>query len=148
MSKHESVAMSSNRPYLLRAIYDWISDNNLTPYILVDAGFAGVRVPPQVIKNGQVVMNLAMRAVVNLDMGNEWISFQARFSGVSQSIQIPVTAVLALYAQENGQGMMFPADEEGGDTPPPMTPPPDTPAPVEGSGAKPKRGAPHLRVIK
>ncbi len=148
MSKHESVAMSSNRPYLLRAIYDWISDNNLTPYILVDAGFAGVRVPPQVIKNGQVVLNLAMRAVVNLDMGNEWISFQARFSGVSQSIQIPVTAVLALYAQENGQGMMFPADEEGGDTPPPMAPPPDTPAPAEGVGSKPKRGAPHLRVIK
>lgn len=150
MSKHESVAMSSNRPYLLRAIYDWISDNNLTPYILVDAGFAGVRVPPQVIKNGQVVLNLAMRAVVNLDMGNEWISFQARFSGVSQSIQIPVTAVLALYAQENGQGMMFPADEEGGDTPPPLAPQPDAPAPApaEGSGNKPKRGAPHLRVIK
>lgn len=148
MSKHESVAMSSNRPYLLRAIYDWISDNNLTPYILVDAGFAGVRVPPQVIKNGQVVLNLAMRAVVNLDMGNEWISFQARFSGVSQSIQIPVAAVLALYAQENGQGMMFPADEEGGDTPPPMAPPPDTQAPAEGSGDKPKRGAPHLRIIK
>ena len=149
MSKHESVAMSSNRPYLLRAIYDWISDNNLTPYILVDAGFAGVRVPPQVIKNGQVVLNLAMRAVVNLDMGNDWISFQARFSGVSQSIQIPVTAVLALYAQENGQGMMFPADEEGGDTPPPMAPPPDAPVPAEGAGSsKPKRGAPHLRVIK
>ena len=70
MSKHESVSMTSNRPYLLRAIYDWISDNDLTPYILVDAGFAGVRVPPQVIKNGQVVLNLAMRAVANLDLGN------------------------------------------------------------------------------
>ncbi|MDE1893007.1 MAG: ClpXP protease specificity-enhancing factor [Pseudomonadota bacterium] len=140
--------MSSNRPYLLRAIYDWISDNNLTPYILVDAGFAGVRVPPQVVKNGQVVLNLAMRAVVNLDMGNEWISFQARFSGVSQSIQIPVAAVLALYAQENGQGMMFPADEEG--APPPMPPAPDTPPPAatEGKGDKPRRGTPHLRVIK
>jgi len=148
MSKHESVAMSSNRPYLLRAIYDWISNNNLTPYILVDAGFAGVRVPPQVIKNGQVVLNLAMRAVVNLDMGNDWISFQARFSGVSQSIQIPVPAVLALYAQENGQGMMFPADEEGGDTPPPMAPQPDTTSPTDSRGDKPKRGAPHLRVIK
>lgn len=148
MSKHENVAMSSNRPYLLRAIYDWISDNNLTPYILVDAGAAGVRVPPQVVKNGQVVLNLAMRAVVNLDMGNDWISFQARFSGVSQSIQIPVSAVLALYAQENGQGMMFPAEEEGGDTPPPRDPPPDTPGSGEGGSDKPKRGAPHLRVIK
>jgi stringent starvation protein B len=150
MSTNETAAMSSNRPYLLRAIYDWISDNNLTPYVLVDAGFAGVRVPPQVVKNGQVVLNLAMRAVANLDLGNEWISFQARFSGVSQTIQIPVQAVLALYAQENGQGMMFPADEEGGDMPPPSAPEPDDtpPTPAADDGEKPKRGAPHLRVVK
>jgi stringent starvation protein B len=152
MSKNESVPMSSNRPYLLRAIYDWISDNKLTPYVLVDAGVAGVRVPPQVIKNGQVVLNLAMRAVANLDLGNEWISFQARFSGVSQAIQIPVQAVLALYAQENGQGMMFPAEEEGGDTPPPSAPEPDDSAPASGTGNtggdKPKRSTPHLRVVK
>ena len=150
MSTNETAAMSSNRPYLLRAIYDWISDNNLTPYVLVDAGFAGVRVQPQVVKNGQVVLNLAMRAVANLDLGNEWISFQARFSGVSQTIQIPVQAVLALYAQENGQGMMFPADEEGGDMPPPSAPEPDDtpPTPTADDGDKPKRGAPHLRVVK
>ena len=151
MSKNEVVPMTSNRPYLLRAIYDWISDNELTPYILVDATFAGVRVPPQVIKNGQVVLNLAMRAVANLDLGNDWISFQARFSGVSQSIQIPVLAVLALYAQENGQGMMFPADEEGGD-PPPSAPEPDDSTPgtggAEEAASKPKRSAPHLRVVK
>ncbi len=149
MSNNESEPMSSNRPYLLRAIYDWISDNNLTPYILVDAGFAGVRVPPQVIKNGQVVLNLAMRAVANLDLGNEWISFQARFSGQSHTIQIPVHAVLALYAQENGQGMMFPADEEGGDSPtPPATDTHDTVKKLPTEGDKPKRGAPHLRVVK
>lgn len=148
MSEHDGVTMSSNRPYLLRAIYDWISDNELTPYILVDAGMAGVRVPPQVIQNGQVVLNLATRAVANLDLGNDWISFQARFSGVSQAIQIPVQAVLALYAQENGQGMMFPADGEGGDTPPPV-PPPDGPAPTTDDGRdKPRPGAPHLRVVK
>jgi stringent starvation protein B len=151
MSKDDEVVMSSNRPYLLRAIYDWISDNQLTPYILVDAGTAGVRVPPQVIQNGQVVLNLATRAVANLDLGNEWISFQARFSGVSQAIQIPVQAVLALYAQENGQGMMFPAEEEGGDTPP-SAPEPDgtTPAPgaADAGGDKPKRSTPHLRVVK
>jgi stringent starvation protein B len=148
MSKDE-ISMTSNRPYLLRAIYDWVTDNNLTPYVLVDAGFAGVRVPPQVIKDGQVVLNLAMRAVANLDLGNEWISFQARFSGVSQTIQIPVQAVLALYAQENGQGMMFPAEEDGDKTPPPA---PDTEI-VSSIAApddkpKPKRGAPHLRVVK
>ncbi|MFI4959189.1 ClpXP protease specificity-enhancing factor [Rhodanobacter sp. B05] len=148
MSKHDGAPMSSNRPYLLRAIYDWISDNDLTPYILVDAAFAGVRVPPQVVKNGQVVLNLATRAVANLDLGNEWINFQARFSGVSQVIQIPVQSVLALYAQENGQGMMFPAENEGGETPPPE-PPPSDPAPgADEGGDKPKRGAPHLRVVK
>ena len=140
--------MSSNRPYLLRAIYDWISDNQLTPYMLVDATREGVRVPPQVVKDGQVVLNLAMRAVANLDLGNEWISFSARFSGVSQTINIPVQAVLALYAQENGQGMMFPA-EEGGDNPPPDMPD-DAPPPSgpDDAGDKPKRGAPHLRVVK
>jgi stringent starvation protein B len=150
MSNRDDIPMSSNRPYLLRAIYDWISDNQLTPYILVDAGMAGVRVPPQVIQNGQVVLNLAMRAVANLDLGNDWISFQARFSGVSQAIQIPVQAVLALYAQENGQGMMFPVDEEGGETPPPVPAPDDaSPAPgADDGGDKQKRGAPHLRVVK
>ena len=150
MSKNETVPMSSNRPYLLRAIYDWISENNLTPYVLVDATFKGVQVPPQVIKNGQVVLNLAMRAVASLDLGNEWVSFQARFSGASQTIHIPVQAILALYAQENGQGMMFPADEEeGGDMPPPSAPEPDdTPPAPSAGGDKPKRGAPHLRVVK
>lgn len=138
--------MTSNRPYLLRAIYDWITDNDLTPYVLVDASAAGVRVPPQVVKNGQVVLNLAMRAVANLELGNEVISFQARFSGVSQAIRIPVQAVLALYAQENGQGMMFPSEE--GDTPPPA-PDPDEPAPPPSGDApdKPRR-SPHLRVVK
>ena len=151
MSKEDELPMSSNRPYLLRAIYDWISDNQLTPYILVDAGTAGVRVPPQVIQNGQVVLNLATRAVANLDLGNDSIKFQARFSGVSQAIQIPVQAVLALYAQENGQGMMFPAEGEGGDTPtsPPSKSPPDAPAPPAAEGVnKRKTGAPHLRVVK
>jgi len=152
MSTNETVSMSSNRPYLLRAIYDWISDNDLTPYVLIDAGVAGVRVPPQVIKNGQVVLNLAMRAVANLDLGNDWIRFQARFSGVSQNIQIPVQAVLALYAQENGQGMMFPAEEDGGDTPPPSGPETDEETSAkqgaDDAEGKPRRGAPHLRVVK
>ena len=143
--------MSSNRPYLLRAIYDWITDNNLTPYMLVDATVNGVKVPPQVVKNGQVVLNLAMRAVANLDLGNEWISFQARFSGASQAIHVPVRAVLALYAQENGQGMMFPAEEDGGDPPP--APEPDDAISKAGegddaAGSKPARSAPHLRVVK
>jgi stringent starvation protein B len=138
--------MTSNRPYLLRAIYDWITDNQLTPYVLVDATVEGVRVPPQVVKNGQVVLNLAMRAVANLELGNDYIHFQARFSGVSQAIRIPVQAVLALYAQENGQGMMFPAEE--GDPPPPAPGPDDSgPGPSGESQDKPRR-SPHLRVVK
>ncbi|WP_368312126.1 ClpXP protease specificity-enhancing factor [Luteibacter sp. CQ10] len=153
MDTNESSGMTSNRPYLLRAIYDWISDNGLTPYVLVDAGQPGVKVPAHVIKNGQVVLNLAMRAVANLDLGNDRIAFQARFSGVSQSIVIPVSAVLALYAQENGQGMMFPADENEE-----SAPAADGLEVVEGSAeapatggdddSRPKRGAPHLRVVK
>lgn len=149
MGQADAPAMSSNRPYLMRAIYDWITDNNLTPYVLVDATREGVRVPPHVIKNGQVVLNLAMRAVANLDLGNDWISFQARFSGVSHSILIPVSAVLALYAQENGQGMMFPADDSD------VEPPPSPPDGGESASAaepssdddKPKRGG-HLRIVK
>jgi stringent starvation protein B len=140
--------MTSNRPYLLRAIYDWISDNGLTPYVLIDATREGVQVPAHVVKNGQVILNLAMRAVANLDLGNEWISFQARFSGVGHSIHIPVNAVLALYAQENGQGMMFP--EEGGDPPPAPSPDDEPPAPGgdEGSEKPPRRSGAHLRVVK
>lgn len=148
MGQADAPTMSSNRPYLLRAIYDWITDNNLTPYVLVDATREGVRVPPHVVKNGQVVLNLAMRAVANLDLGNEWISFQARFSGVSHSILVPVAAVLALYAQENGQGMMFPAEEADGSPPSPpdggeTAPAPDSPDDDD----KPRRGG-HLRIVK
>ncbi len=144
--------MTSNRPYLLRAIYDWISDNRLTPYVLVDASVQGVRVPPQAVRNGQVVLNLDMQAVANLDLGDEWVSFKARFSGVSHAVTFPVAAVLAIYAQENGQGMMF-ADEDA-PTPPPAPEggnddaPSDKPVGGEGNDKPRKRGAPHLRVIK
>lgn len=150
MDTNETQGMTSNRPYLLRAIYDWISDNGLTPYVLVDAAQPGVKVPAHVVKNGQVVLNLAMRAVANLDLGNDKIAFQARFSGVSQSIVIPVAAVLALYAQENGQGMMFPADENEGAADAAVEAadgPGETPA-TGGDDDRPKRGAPHLRVVK
>lgn len=151
MDTNENAGMTSNRPYLLRAIYDWISDNGLTPYVLVDAAQPGVRVPSHVVKNGQVVLNLAMRAVANLDLGNDRIAFQARFSGVSQSIVIPVQAVLALYAQENGQGMMFPADEN--DAPSANSADAgeeanEAPPQSGGDDDRPKRGAPHLRVVK
>lgn len=113
-------AMSSNRPYLLRAMFDWINDNGMTPYILVDAGVSGVVVPPAAVKDGRIVLSIAPRAVARLEIGNERIVFLARFGGVSQGIDVPVNAVLAIYAQENGQGMMFPADNSPEPEPPPV----------------------------
>ena len=137
--------MTSNRPYLIRALYDWISDNDLTPYVLVDARAEGVRVPPFAVKEGQVVLNLAMRAVENLELGNDLIRFRARFSGHSHDILVPIAAVRAIYAQENGQGMMFPPDAaqnaEAGSEPPSGEP--EGPKPAQG----PKKG-PKLRVVK
>lgn len=112
-----SAKMTSNRPYLIRALYDWICDNGLTPYLLVDAAAAGVRVPPQAIKDGRVVLNIAPRAVNQLELADDVISFQARFSGVPMLVLAPMPAILAIYAMENGQGMLFPpeAEPEGGD---------------------------------
>lgn len=102
-----SAEMTSNKPYLIRAMYEWINDNDLTPYILVFADYPGLHVPEASIKDGQVVLNIAYRAVESLEISNTEITFQARFSGVSFPVYIPVSAVLAIYAQENGQGTMF-----------------------------------------
>ena len=96
------VSMTSNRPYLLRAMYDWISDNGLTPYVLVDAAAPGVQVPKSAVKDGRVVLNVAARAVAQLDLGKEFLRFTARFSGVSQLVEVPIAALLAVYAHENG----------------------------------------------
>jgi len=134
----EAGAMTSNRPYLLRALYEWIGDNGMTAHLLVDALAEGVQVPPSAVKEGRVVLNIAARAVAQLDLGNREVRFMARFGGVSQLVVVPVTAVLAIYAQETGQGMMLP--EDGG-----ALPPDDGPedSPSEGG----KRGG-HLRVVK
>jgi len=129
--------MSSNRPYLIRAMYEWISDNGMTPYLLVNAGQDGVEVPRSAIKDGKVVLNVAGRAVAQLELGNAWVRFMARFGGVSQSVQVPVSAVEAIYAHETGQGMMLPPEEEGSAPPPPETPEPP-----------PVRRGPNLRVVK
>ena len=116
----QSPAMTSNRPYLLRAVHEWICDNGLTPHIVVDAGKPGVQVPPQAVSEGRVVLNLAPRAVAHLEIGNDAITFMARFGGVSQSVNVPVAAVQAIYARENGQGMLLAEDAPG--TAPPVEP--------------------------
>jgi len=104
--------MTSHRPYLLRALYEWIADNGLTPHLLVDATRPQVLVPVHAVKDGRIVLNVAQRAVAGLEMGNDVIRFSARFGGVSHNVSVPVSAVLAIYARENGQGMALPAEEE------------------------------------
>lgn len=98
---------------MLRALYQWILDNDTTPYILVDTSSERVMVPPGIANEGKVVLNLAPAAITALEMGNEYISFSARFNGVAEEIYCPVSSVLAIYARENGEGMMFPQEAEG-----------------------------------
>ena len=129
--------MSSNRPYLLRALYDWIVDNRMTPHILVEAGVDGVDVPEQAVQKGKVILNVDQAAVRELEMGNEWLTFRARFSGREHLVSVPVEAVLAIYSRENGQGMMFAQEDDDGQ-------PTD---PDSGGDIKPAR-RPHLKVVK
>jgi stringent starvation protein B len=126
--------MTPNRPYLIRAMYDWICDNGLTPHMAVDALYPGIRVPQEFVQNGQIVLNLAPQAVQGLVAGNEEILFSARFGGIPRNLVVPVGAVLAIYAKENGEGMAFSMD----DMPPPE---PNDRAPTDDS-------RPTLRVVK
>lgn len=103
--------MSSSRPYLIRAIYEWILDNRLAPHLLVNALAADVVVPVQYVQNGKIILNVSPSAVHKLVLGNERIEFNARFSGVSMNVSVPIPAVLAIYARENGQGMVFNENE-------------------------------------
>lgn len=131
-----SKPMTSARPYLLRAFQEWITDNGCTPYLLVNAEAEGIQVPTAHIRDGRIVLNIAPAAVRSLSIEAEGVSFNARFGGIAQQIYVPMQAVLAIYAQENGRGMVFPQDEE------------DAAPPPEGGGdnGAPKR--PSLRVVK
>ncbi len=100
---------TSTKPYLIRAIYEWCTDNGFTPYIAVFVDNS-TNVPREFVKNDEIVLNVSFDATSQLDMGNEWITFSARFSGVSRKIEVPVENVLAVYARENGQGMAFPVE--------------------------------------
>ncbi|KAF7788606.1 stringent starvation protein B [Pseudoalteromonas rubra] len=99
--------MTSNRPYLLRAFYDWIVDNQCTPHIVVDAEFPAVEVPRQFVQQGQIVLNVSPSAAANFLMDNDALSFNARFSGQPMQVYVPIGAVLAIYARENGEGTIF-----------------------------------------
>lgn len=130
----------STRPYLIRAIHQWAVDNNLTPHVLVDASVVGVKVPPGFVSEGRITLNIHPQAVKNLEMGNEWLLFSARFGGNSFSVEVPAAAVLAVFVRESGRGIFFQDESEvappASDQPPP---PPDKPPPKKG---------PRLKVVK
>lgn len=118
--------LPSAKPYLLRGMVQWMEDNGLTPQILVDATLAGVSVPQEHVKSGKIVLNIAQRATTLRDLANEYVSFGARFGGVAREVWVPMLAVLAVYARENGQGMTFPT-EDGAPPSAPEPPPPERP---------------------
>lgn len=103
--------MTSSKPYLVRGLNEWILDNGLTPYVLISSGSDEVLIPPSIAQDGKVVLNVSPDAVRELVIDNEAISFSARFNGVSQDVYCPMASVLAIYARENGEGMMFPEEE-------------------------------------
>ncbi len=133
--------MTPSRPYLLRALNEWISENMLTPYIVVDAGVDGVEVPSDYVSNGQIVLNISATAVNGLLISNEAVSFSARFGGVPMQVHVPVRAVMAVYAKENGQGMVFGSE--------PGAPGPDDPGPEPiAKDVKKSDKKPALKIVK
>jgi len=132
------MTMTSSRPYIVRALYDWILENDCTPYILVNAYGPGVEVPQEhVKKDGQIILNISPGAVKDLDIGNEAIGFSGRFGGIPTSVYVPAAAIMGIYAKENGQGMIFESED-------PSPPSPDGDKPV----IKSSRSRPPLRIVK
>ncbi len=131
--------MTPTRPYLVRAFYDWILDNGLTPYLLVDAEVDGVSVPTAHVRDGRIVLNIAPAAVTDLELGVASVRFSARFAGTPRAIYLPLASIMAIYARENGQGMFF-SDEEGGEEP--------RPGPSDAASETPRGGRPALRLVK
>jgi stringent starvation protein B len=139
--------MTSSRPYMIRALYEWIVDNDCTPHILVDAHAEGVQVPQQhVNKDGQIILNINPSAVQGLVIGLENISFSARFGGLPTDLFIPCHAVLGIYARENGQGMVF--ETERRPEPPPSGPAPAPAGSPSGGAGRDSQKRPSLRVVK
>jgi stringent starvation protein B len=134
----DGVSIPSTKPYLIRALHEWCSDNGFTPFIAVFVD-GRVEVPMEFVKNDEIVLNLSSEACHQLDLGNEWVSFQARFGGVPKRVMVPVTHVLAIYARENGQGMSFPFD--GAKNPDPSNA-------SEGPSDAPKKPRPSLTIVK
>ena len=126
--------MTPSRPYIIRAIYEWIVDNDCTPHLLVDATGTDVIVPDAYVADGQIVLNISPTAVVSLQMGNSAVTFNGRFGGQPMDIFVPIVSIMGIYARENGQGMVFESEPE-------PEPPPEAPTP-------PERVRPTLKVVK
>ena len=124
---------TSTRPYLIRALYDWCTDNGLTPYVAVLVDDT-VQVPREYVKNGEIVLNISFDATSSLKLGNDFIEFKARFAGTAREIMVPVSRVIAIYARENGQGMAFPVPVAAGGADDPARPSPLSSVPAAGSG--------------
>lgn len=128
--------MTSQKPYLIRAIFDWILDNQLTPYLLVNTLTDGVKVPEEYINDDKIVLNIAPDAVQHFQADNQWISFSARFSGRAMELFIPIEAIQGIYSKENNEGMFFTDDEI----------PPQPPIPSK--KALPLKERPSLKIVK
>ncbi|MBY0267642.1 MAG: ClpXP protease specificity-enhancing factor [Burkholderiales bacterium] len=140
------MAERSTKPYLIRAIHEWACESGLTPYLSVKVD-ENTRVPPEHVKNGEIVLNIGYDATHKLTIGNDLIQFAARFGGVSRECSIPIAAVQGVFARENGQGLFFPAEPAGpavASTEPPETTPPEDPKPDNTPGG----GRPRLQVVK
>ncbi len=142
----------SRRPYLIRAIYDWTTEHGFTAHVLVAADFPGVKVPPSYVKDGRITLNISPSAVANLNLLPDMVWFSARFGGRSHEVEVPYGGVLAIFARENGEGVVF-GEVEHADAADPSSPPPgdgpkppSIPPPSSGGDDKPKRS--HLRVVK
>jgi stringent starvation protein B len=141
------MTMNSSRPHIVRALYEWILENECTPYILVNAFDDDVEVPQEHVKDGQIILNIAPSAVQNLVIRNEAVDFDGRFAGIPKRVYVPITAVMGIYAKENGQGMIF---ETEGRLPEPPTPPASTKVPgtkSEFAAGQAKKKTP-LRLVK
>lgn len=133
--------MKSRKPYLLRAMHEWISESDCTPHIVVDAAVTGVDVPRQYVHDGKIILNVSWNATAQLNMGNDELTFSGRFGGSSMTVRVPIEAVLAIYARETGQGMIFTEDEGGPAPKPPTDAPPEPPPKAAGGRAR-------LKVVK
>lgn len=142
--------MTSSRPYLVRALYEWVADNGFTPYVIIDAT-AGAVVPQEHVQDGRIVLNISMSAVHELDINNDALQFKARFGGIVKHIYAPTASIVAIYAKENGRGMVF-SDEDLGDDSGTVTGTVTTgdgaPPPKDEPPTPPKRSKPNLKIVK